>query len=230
MKFAVTFLALFAAAASARRLSEDMPADSTLARKLLSKAKVIEPSRHLDQNERENTFLYKYAIKYVSCSSLIQVREEGGGDDEGILYAQNLIKFSLCPEDTCSATTSTCTGGGEYVVNMLEFLDAYTEAKLEEKEMACENIRENCYCNNNYNDDEACEKQCYVEAGMEDCIEYDGQEEFEIQRYLECAGTFLCCSPILRFGLSYALGNFLITFILYCSPLLYSNRNGKPKQ
>lgn len=186
MKFAATFLAFFAASAYAR-LNADITADSALGKRLLSKAKVVEPARHLDQQERENYFLAGYSIKYQSCSSLIQVNEEGDEED-GILYAQNLIKFSLCPTDTCSDTSSYCSGGGEYVVNMLEFLDAYTEAKLEEKEMACENIRENCYCNNNYNDDEQCENQCYTEAGMEDCIEYEGQEEFEIQRYLECAG------------------------------------------
>lgn len=191
MKFAATFLAFFAATAAAKLdINADVKADSKLGKRLLSKAKVVKPARHLEQQERENYFLAGYDIKYISCSSLIQVNGEegGGGDDGSILYAQNLIKFSLCPSDTCSDSSSYCSGGGEYVVNMLEFLDAYTEAKLEEKEMACENIRENCYCNNNYNDDEQCENQCYVEAGMEDCIEYEGQEEFEIQRYLECVG------------------------------------------
>ena len=106
-----------------------------------------------------------------------------GNADEGILYSQNLVRFALCPENTCSS----CSGGGEYVVNMLEFVDAYTEAKLEEQEMACENIRENCYCDN-ANDDEVCENTCYTNAGMDVCIEYEGQEEFEIQRYLECDG------------------------------------------
>jgi len=39
-------------------------------------------------------------------------------------------------------------------------------------------VRENCY----YDD----ENQCYEEAGLDYCIEYEGQEEFEVQRYLEC--------------------------------------------
>jgi len=70
-------------------------------------------------------------------------------------------------------------------MDMNLFVDAYTEAKLNEKEYNCEMIRENCYCDN-ANDDEVCENQCYTNAGMEDCIEYEGEEEFEIQRYLEC--------------------------------------------
>jgi len=68
----------------------------------------------------------------------------------------------------------------------MDFIDAYTEMKMEEKERQCEYVRENCYCDN-ANDDEVCENQCYAEKGMDYCIEYEGEEEFEIQRYLECA-------------------------------------------
>ena len=28
-----------------------------------------------------------------------------------------------------------------------------------------------------------------IDAGMDVCVEYEGGDEFEIQRYLECAGT-----------------------------------------
>lgn len=57
---------------------------------------------------------------------------------------------------------------------------------MEAQEWACENVRENCYCDN-ANDDEVCENQCYVTAGLDYCIEYEGQEAFEVQEYLECA-------------------------------------------
>lgn len=70
-------------------------------------------------------------------------------------------------------------------MSMEEFVDSYTEAKLTEQEYACETIRENCYCSDD-SDDEACETACYTAAGMDVCIEYEGEEEFEIQRYLEC--------------------------------------------
>lgn len=180
MKFAAAFLALLASASA----TSDFPADSTMAKSLLKRATVVEHSRHLDQNERDTSFMANYSIKYLSCSSLVQINREGGGGDEGVLYTQHLVKFALCPSDSCGS----CAGGGEYVVNMMEFVDAYTEAKLTEQEYACETIRENCYCDN-ANDDQACENQCYTDEGMDVCIEYEGQEEFEIQRYLECAGT-----------------------------------------
>jgi hypothetical protein len=181
MMFKAALIALFASVASAGVLNpaEGVPADSKLGQNLLRKAEVIEPARHLEQNNGQS-FIAGYELKYLGCSSLIQVNPEGNGD-EGILYTQHLVRFALCPENSCSS----CSGGGQYVVNMMEFVDAYTEAKLNEKEMMCENIRENCYCDN-ANDDEVCENTCYANAGMDSCIEYEGQEEFEIQRYLEC--------------------------------------------
>ena len=190
MMFRTALVALLSSAVSAKIFnpSEGVAADSSMGQALLRKATVVKPARHLEQNyERDASFLAQYDIKYLGCSSLIQVNPEGNAD-EGILYTQHLVRFALCPANSCSS----CSGGGEYVVNMLEFVDAYTEAKLTEKEYKCEMIRENCYCDN-ANDDEVCENQCYTSAGMEECIEYEGQEEFEIQRYLECAGTYTSC-------------------------------------
>ena len=183
MMFRATAFALMAAMASAHSFipSSDIPADSKAANKLLGKAHVVKEARHLEQ-DRDVTFIANYKIKYLGCTSLMAMGMEGGGDDGSMLYTQNLVRFALCP-DSCSS----CSGGGEYVVNMMEFVDSYTESKLEEQEYACEMVRENCYCDN-ANDDDVCEAQCYTDKGMDYCIEYEGGEEFEIQEYLECAG------------------------------------------
>lgn len=177
-------LALLIAQVSAKTVVPDfeVKANSKLGKRLLSKARALN-----DNNERDWTWVAKYSIKYRGCSSLIQLAQEGqggGGEDGSLLYTQNLVKFSLCPsDDTCDS----CKNGADYVVNMMEFLDAWTENKMNTLEQTCENIRENCYCNNQYNDDEACQNQCYTDAEMTECIEIEGEEEFEIQRYLECA-------------------------------------------
>jgi hypothetical protein len=178
-------LAFLAAVASAKSIVPDfdISADSKFGQRLLSKA------RALENQDRDVTFVAKYSIKYTGCATLVTLNQEGNGNnDGGILQSQNLAKFSLCPTD---GECGTCKGGADYVINMMEFMDAWTEYKMTAEEYACENIRENCYCNNMYNDDQACENYCYAQAGMTDCIEAEGQEEFELQRYLECAGT--CC-------------------------------------
>lgn len=190
---ATLLLALLAANVGAKTIVPDfeVKADSKLGKRLLSKARALD-------GERDWTWVANYSIKYRGCSSLVQLANEmnGGDEGEGLLYTQNLVKFSLCPSDS---SCDSCKGGADYVVNMMEFVDAWTENKMNSLERTCENIRENCYCNNNYNDDEACENQCFTDAEMTECIQIEGEEEFEIQRYLECAGrsmnvlsTFVC--------------------------------------
>lgn len=178
---AVALATMAAVGASASIVPGEFSANTRAGHRLLSKAQPVEDRRLQD---RDTTWLYGYSIKYEGCSSLIQVAGERGGEEESQLYAQNLVKFSLCPSD---ASCSSCKNGASYVVNMNDFIDAYTEMKMTAQEQACENIRENCYCDN-YNDDEVCEQQCYQQAGMSECIQVEGEEEFDAQRYLECAG------------------------------------------
>lgn len=158
----------------------NIPTDSKMGKRLLSKARRLE---NQNQNDEEADWLSGYSIKYEGCSSLIQVREEGGGD-EGILYTQNLVKFVICPGN--SGDCANCGSGiAQYVVNMGEFVETYVEMKEQMKEQECEMIREYCYCDN-ANDDEACENQCYVDADKTECIEVEGQEQMDVAAMLEC--------------------------------------------
>lgn len=171
----------------------NIAADSRIGRKLMANARRVEAdgqeTRRAENNNQDADWLYGFSIKYDGCSSLIQIRQEGGNQDEGLLYSQNMVKFSLCPGNSEGSCSGCGKGAAQYVVNMMDFVDAYTEMKLEKQEYACEMIREYCYCDN-ANDDQVCENQCYTDAGMDVCIEYEGGDEFEIQRYLECTGTF----------------------------------------
>jgi len=163
----------------------NIPTDSTSGKRLLSKARRLEQNNNNNnQNGEEAQWLSGYSIKYDSCASLIQVREEGGNDEEGLLYTQNLVKFVICPGN--SGSCSDCGKGiAQYVVNMREFVEIYSEMKQQQQEQACEQIREYCYCDN-ANDEEYCENQCYTDAGMSVCIEVEGQEEMDINAMLEC--------------------------------------------
>lgn len=195
--FRAAVLSLIASAASAAinnfTPTGDIVASSDLGSRLLSQATLVKEPRHLEQNNQDISFIATYSLRYLGCSSLVQVRQNGqngGGNNNkngnvGMLMEQHLVKFQLCP-DGCS----TCTNGGEYIVNMETFVDLYTEYKLKDMEWTCEMIRENCYCDN-ANDDEVCLDTCYTNAGMTDCINYEGeQEEFRVQQYLQCAGKW----------------------------------------
>ena len=188
MMFRAAFFSLIASVASANFVPNgDVPATSALGARLLSKATVVVPARHLanDEEERDLTFIAQYSLRYLGCASIIQLAEENNNNNnnQGMLSAKQLVRFALCPTESCSS----CKNGGEYVVTMNDFVDSYTEFKLNEQEATCEAIREACYCDDQ-DDDEACETSCYTNEGQTVCIDYEGEEEFEIQRYLECQG------------------------------------------
>lgn len=179
MMFKSAVLASLAASVTATSFvpNEDIPVGSAIGQKLMSQARALEQADDM-------TWIANYSIKYLGCSSLIQVNGEGGGgEDQSLLYTQNLVKFALC--DTSSGCSSCGNGAAQYVVPMMTFVDAWTESKMQAQERVCENVRENCYCEN-ANDDEACEAACYQQLGMDYCIQYGDQENFEVQRYLEC--------------------------------------------
>ena len=149
-------------------------------------ATVEEPARHLEENQRDVTFVAQYSLRYLGCDSVIQINAGNGNNnnknnDGGMLSLSHVARFALCPTSSCA----TCDGGGVYVMSMESFVDAYTEAKLTELEYQCEMVRENCYCAD-IDDDQACETSCYTAANLDSCIDYDGEENFDVQRYLEC--------------------------------------------
>lgn len=158
-----------------------MKTNSKAGRNLVNKA------RKLEDGEGDYSWIVNYSIKFASCHTLTQFNGEegGGGDEDSSIQKQNIVKFKLCSSDSCGYGCK----GGDYIVSMNEFVDAYTESRLNAQEMACETVRENCNCDY-YDDEDACEKVCYEKAGLDYCIEEeegdDQQEVFDLQEYLEC--------------------------------------------
>uniref|UniRef100_A0A7S2Y2J3 Uncharacterized protein n=2 Tax=Entomoneis paludosa TaxID=265537 RepID=A0A7S2Y2J3_9STRA len=172
--FKAAILALLFAEASAIRTN------SKAGQKLMSKATLIEEGTR-ELNENNYGFIAGMKLKYTGCYNVFGLAEDGGGEDDSAIENAPVITFTL---------GDSCSGGGhagKYAVNMLEFVDSYTESMMEEREWECENYRENnCYCDN-ADDGEYCETMCLTNAGMSDCIDdEEEEEEFEIQRYLEC--------------------------------------------
>jgi len=179
-------LSVITAAASA----ESFSATSEITHRLVSR------SRALENNNGYSQWMTKYSIKFDSCHNVMQYGSNGedgdNGDDDNsspVVY-QGLVKFRLCPYDTCE-TSKKCSGP-EYIVNLRDFVDMYTQAKLNELEMACENVQENCVCQDDYVDEDTCEAQCYAAAGLEGCQDEENDDddgngfEFDMQEYLEC--------------------------------------------
>lgn len=201
--------ALVAILATAATASE-LRADSTVGRALLKSATVVEEARALQNNynyngqqnqnqERDASFLANYHIKYLGCSSTISYDQEGNGGDENPLILSNLVKFTLC--QSCGS----CSGGGQYVVGMQEFIQAYNEMQMNEQEYRCEMAREaSQYVQCNYQDDQACQNEYFMNNGLSECIQYEGQEAFELDRYLECGREYIIFVIVFRLALGFS--------------------------
>ena len=137
-----------------------------------------------------------YSIRFDGCSMVPDFEREEG------LRGRLLAKFKLCPTSSCDGK---CNNAGEYVVELREFIESYQEAQREANEYECESAQQTCeyscqngqynYNNNNNgnnnnqnnnngnnnnngeNDEEYCQYQCLVEAGMSFCNEDQGQQE-----------------------------------------------------
>jgi hypothetical protein len=100
------------------------------------------------------------------------------------VYMAHLVRFTLCANSGCSGCQ------GEYAVDLVEFVETYAEIGLSSDEYACEKVRENCYCYNNYR--EQCYYDCYQQAGLDSCMQYYGAAQFQIQEYMECSRKSSC--------------------------------------
>ena len=100
-----------------------------------------------------------YSINFHSCATNDSFYGEyfgndnynGGGGEQGFkgIYKQRLAHFQLCPTDTCGSSSTSCN---DYVTDLGDFLYAYLQNKIAEEAVACENVKESCYCENAENE------------------------------------------------------------------------------
>lgn len=168
--FILSALASTVAAGRVIRKSHEMSVTSATGKKLLSKA------RRLDDEDVDYTWMSNYSIKFDKCYSW-----EAYGRDERE-NRETFITFKVCPSDNCS---SGCRYGGEYIVEMRDYVQTYLEFKEGLQEYNCEQVEENCECDDDAVDDDACLSNCYAAAGLNYCENED--DEFNVENYLECA-------------------------------------------
>lgn len=175
---------LTAAAAAGKPVqvpTNDIPADSKLA------ARILDGARRLDGDNF--SWVAGYSLKFQKCATSDDYYggyfggdDNGGNDRQNYngMYKQRLVHFKLCPTGACDS----CSNGADYVIDMNEFVEAYIESKLDAQEYNCEMVRENCY-----NDDEY---TCYMNAGLDYCGDNDNNNgnnqavEFQLEDAVEC--------------------------------------------
>jgi len=201
MKLTLTVLAAALGLSAAKNVTPKsaISATSTVGQKVMSKA------RRLEQNENEEidyTWVANMSLKFQGCYHTQSWNDEADGEEDIRISTQRLVRFRLCPSDTCSMESAAgCKEGyGDYVIGMEQYLEAYFEAIEQDQEYNCEYEKEygDCACDGeNQGDDfdeEICEYDCYMGKGMEYCVdrnpyeddEQEKDEEMEIREFAEC--------------------------------------------
>lgn len=192
------FWTAFAAFLSVASAMTELKANSPLGQSLLSRA------RNLQNNNNNNAqfsdaWVANYSIKFQGCHHIKQWNDYANEDADVRIATKRLVRFRLCPSDSCSNNKSTgCSNGyGDYVIDMDSFMQAYSQVKNQEIEYQCQkHLSTKCSCENDGNQGDGfnrdyCMYDCFVNAGMSECIDQnpyqqDQVEYFEVERYMYC--------------------------------------------
>lgn len=205
MKLSVAVFSTALGLAAAKKSKNVTPktaikATSKVGTKMMSKA------RRLEQNENEEidfTWVANMSLKFQGCYHTQSWNDEAGGEEDIRISTQRLVRFRLCPSDSCSMESAAgCSAGyGDYIISMEEYLEAYFESVQQDQEYSCEYEKEygDCACDGENADDgfdeEICEYDCYMAKGMEYCVdrnpyaeegEEEEEEEMELREMAEC--------------------------------------------
>lgn len=177
-------------------------ADSKFGRNLLSQARRLDGTEAVA--EYNETWLAGYSLVFQGCHHISQWNDDADDEGDVRIATKRLVRFRLCPADSCSATSGGCSSNyGDYVVDMNVYLQLWFSAKQEYQSFQCDYLAQYaCACNNeeeeeNFNADQ-CKWDCYSGHNMEGiCMENnpyandDGASaaaaSLDLETYMECA-------------------------------------------
>ena len=160
----------------------NLSVESRMGQKVLQNARALEVNQDVDFS-----FVAKYSIKFQGCHHVHQWNEDARDEEDVRIYTKRLVRFRLCPTDTCSGDSWSGCGSdyGDYIVDLETFVNAYWEGMQENQNQQCEAMKDICGDNSN----------CYSQNGMEECIENNNQGDDNVAKamanfdpidYMEC--------------------------------------------
>ena len=122
-----------AAAASAKNQhtvikSGSITSNSVVGQRILAAATredaPLNGGRALDDQNANAAFVANYSLKFQGCHEITQWNGEADGEDDVRVSTKRLVRFRLCPSDSCQDESSAgCNSGyGDYVMDMNTFL------------------------------------------------------------------------------------------------------------
>lgn len=203
--------------------------NSSLGRELINKSRRVEQENAM--NQIDISFVSEYSLKFMGChhvTSWVSDEQQGQGNNNngnnqgqgqnqayelnaanGRIRTKGLVRYKLCPTDSCSAFGLGCTTNfGEYIVDMNSFLEIYMKWRMEAESANCDLYRNTCYQECYESANANCYTKCYNKHGVNaalcsnqgnpnnqnDYSSYYGADEnssygnnyFDLNKYLQC--------------------------------------------
>ena len=177
MKFTIALLSAVVAGASAKAapLQSSITASSEMGQRILSEARLLEENN----DGVDYTWVANMSLKYQGCyHTQVWNGDANGGDNNDVrVSTQRLVRFRLCPSDSCTmASAAGCDKGyGDYVIGMETYLKYYLDIVQRDHEYSCAveaNTGDVASCEDDY-----CKYDTYVAKGMEYCVENNPYEQ-----------------------------------------------------
>jgi hypothetical protein len=127
----IAVLALSAVMASASVINQSNGDISGEAgRKLVQNARRVQNNQYgedYNYQDIDTSFIAGYSVKFQGCHHVQKWNDEAEDEDDIKILTQRLVRFRMCPADTCSSsTTKGCDSNyGDYLVDMETYVDAY---------------------------------------------------------------------------------------------------------
>ncbi|GKZ00329.1 hypothetical protein MPSEU_000985800 [Mayamaea pseudoterrestris] len=142
----------------------NIQADSELARNLLSQARRVAQDDGGDDAFDAN-WVAGYSLKFQGCHHISQWNDNIESEEDVRIATKRLVRFRLCPSDSCSKTSGTGCGDGygDYVVDMNTYLSYYVAARATYQQYECSYLTNYvCGCNG----DNSCLYKCFTQHNM----------------------------------------------------------------
>jgi hypothetical protein len=155
-------------------LRASISASSEFGQRILSEARKLEEN---NDDAVDYTWVANMSLKYQGCYHTQVWNDEANGDNDVRVSTQRLVRFRLCPSDSCmSDNPAGCKSGyGDYVIGMETYLASYLDIVQRDHEYSCQveaNTGDVASCEDDY-----CKYDTYMAKGMEYCVENNPYEQ-----------------------------------------------------
>lgn len=207
---ALPVIALVGSANASFELPSTIDATSQIGKQLLNQARRLDGTDAAA--EFSDAWVAGYSLVFQGCHHISQWNDEADGEDDVRIVTKRLVRFRLCPSDSCSSSTACSSNYGDYIVDMNTYMESWFEAKKAYQSFKCEYLDTYvCPCDNEDNeanfDAEKCKWDCYSQHNMAGvCMQTNPYTDDAVSKTVLDVETYMQCAVFQKNNVPYYIG------------------------